>query len=212
MKLTQQTSKNQNWIDEAGNSIPYNRLTGSEKLREKSAHTLAKQAFALNARISEFKTLVKKMCDEVVEAIRSENKIKTDSKGNFTWYNFNQSIKIEVNVNELIRFDEVLIDAAKDKLMKIISNNISGDDFIKSIVTEAFQTTTGKLDTRRILGLKKHSTRISKKDLKEEWMSAMELIDKSITRPESRNYFRIYVKEENGDFKAIDLNFSSVKA
>ena len=150
-KFTKQTSKEVSWNDESGTSIPYNRTTKVERLRESKAFMLANKATALHEELKEFKGIMQQACDDVVEAIRAEHKIKTDSKGNFTWYNFDHSVKIEVNVNDMIRFDETLIDAAKEKLMHLIDRNLTGDDFIKSIVAEAFQTSTGKLDTRRIL-------------------------------------------------------------
>jgi hypothetical protein len=156
------------------------------------------------------KKVVQQACDEVIVSIREEHKIKTDSKGNVTWYNFDQSIKVEVDVKGLIRFDDVLIDAAKEKLMQLIGDNINGDDFVKSLVMDAFQTSSGQLDTRRILGLKKYSSRINNLKIKKTWDEAMQLIDQSITRPESKTYFRIWVKDEKGQYKNIDLNFSNI--
>ena len=199
------------WTDETGQAIPANRLTKAEKLREASAYKLATTASKLSDMLASFKDNISTTCAEVIAAIRAENKIKADGKGNFTWYNFNQSIKVEGNVNEAIKFDEVLIEGAKAQLLELIDENISAEDFIKSIVLDAFQTTSGKLDTRRILGLKRHSSRITNKAIKAKWDAAMELIDKSITRPDSKTYFRIWVKNGSGEYENIDLNFSSVK-
>lgn len=198
------------WTDEAGTSVPSNRITKTEKLKEKSAFALAKKAIQINKVLAEFKSDIIKICDEIVEAVRSENEIKTNSKGNFTWYNFDQSIKIEVNVNQSIKFDEILIDGAKEKLLHLIEGNVTAEEFIKSIILDAFQTTNGKLDTRRVLGLKRHTGRITNKVVKEEWDEAMSLIDKAIIRPESRSYYKIYIKDSEGKFEPIDLNFSSI--
>lgn len=199
------------WSDEAGTPIPGNRVTKSEKLRENTAYKLATKAKALSGSLAEFKSYMHEACADVVAAIRAENNIKTDGKGNFTWYNFDQSIKVEGNVNEAIRFDSVLIEGAKEKLLHIINENVQAEDFVKGIVIDAFQTTNGKLDTRRVLGLKKHTTRISNKAIRVEWDEAMALIDKSITRPESKTYYRVSVKDEQGEYQGIDLNFSSIK-
>jgi hypothetical protein len=210
--ITQQKSKDQFWKDEAGSAIPFNRITNAEKLREKSAASLAKQAIAVHGSLYNLKKIVQEVCDEVIAAIRKENKIKTDAKGNVTWYNFDHSIKIEVDVKEGIRFDEALIDGAKQKLTDLINNNINGDQFIKSLVVDAFSTSAGKLDTKRVLGLKRHSSRIANNAIKKEWDAAMSLIDKSITRPNSKTYFRIWIKDEKGVYQNVDLNFSSIQA
>lgn len=209
--VKQQTSKEKEWIDESGTSIPYNRTTQSERLREKKAYTIAQKAININLVLCDFKRFVQEACEDVIELIRKDAKIKTDSKGNATWYNFDHSIKIEINVNESIRFDDTLIDGAKEILMNLIDKNINGDGFIKAIVSEAFQTSSGRLDTKRILGLKKHSSRITNKDIKKEWDKAMSLIAQSITRPNSKSYFRIWVKDDEGEYQNIDLNFSSIK-
>jgi hypothetical protein len=211
MTPRKQSSTDKFWKDEAGLQIPFSRVKKSERLKEKTAYSLAMRAISLNRVLGDFKGYVIAACNAVIEAIREDNKVKTDTKGNYTWYNFDQSIKIQVDASEIIRFDETLIDAAKEKLMKLINENVSGDDFIKTIVMDAFQTSSGRLDTRRILSLKKHTSRITKTHIKEKWEEAMELIDKSISRPESRTYFRVWVRDESGEYQHIDLNFSSIK-
>ena len=200
------------WTDEAGNKIPASRVTKVEKLRDKSAYSLAVKAGKLNADLATFKALVMQTCEDVVKAMLAEFKREPNKKGNYTWYNFDQTIKVECDVNESIRFDPVMIEAAKEKLLEVISANIQGDDFIKEIVIDAFQTTSGKLDTRRVLGLRKHTTKIKTKSIREEWEAAMKLIDESITRPDSKTYYRISVKDDQGEYKAISLDFSTIKS
>jgi hypothetical protein len=199
------------WTDEAGNKIPANRVTKLEKLREKSAFTLATKAGKLSDELASFKALVMETCDNVVKTIMEELKRQPSKKGALTWYNFDQTIKVECDVNEAIRFDPIIIEAAKEKLLEVISANIQGDDFIKEIVIDAFQTTSGKLDTRRVLGLRKHTSKIKTKSIRDEWESAMALIDKSITRPDSKTYYRVSLKDDQGEWQVISLDFSSVK-
>ena len=128
-------------------------------------------------------------------------------KGNFTFFNFDGSIKIEVQVNEMITFDTILIEKAKQKLMELVGESISEDkEFIKELVMSAFQTSRGQLDTKRVMGLKKHAKRI--KD--ERYHDAMALIDESVRRPSSKTYFRVWLRAAQGDYESIDLNFSSI--
>lgn len=211
MIVVKSPQKGELWTNESGHQIPQNRVTKAEKLREKVANKLAKEAAKLNQLLTDYKALVVSSCNEVVDAVLAENNREPNRKGNYTWYNFDQSIKVEQDVKEAIRFDEILIEAAKKQLLEVISENISGDDFIKEIVIDAFQTTSGKLDTRRVLGLRRHTDKIRNKHVRQQWEEAMQLIDKSITRPESRTYFRISVKDASGEFKPIGLEFSSIK-
>ncbi|MCW3168936.1 DUF3164 family protein [Chryseobacterium sp. 09-1422] len=209
MKL-QHTAKDLFWQDESGLSVPYNRTTPLERKKERLANKLVKSASKVYDILAAFKEEIIQANEEVLETIRQENDVKLDGKGNFTWYNFNRTIKIEVNVNEAIKFDEIKIEAAKEKLINMIRENISGDDFIISIVEDAFQTSRGKLDARKILGLQKHTSRIKSKDIKDKWENAMELINQSITRPKSKSYQKVWVKDDEGAYKPIELNFSAL--
>lgn len=208
--ILRQLQKDKLWLDESGTQIPYNRTTKAERMKEQYAHKLLTEAEAIHTKLQGYKELMAELVEDVIDEARRENSVKLESKGNYTWYNFNRTIKIEVNVNEMIKFDELTIESAREKLMDLIRTNISGDDFIISIVEDAFQTSKGKLDPRKILGLRKHTERISNKELKKEWESVMKLIDKSISRPSSKNYFKVWKKDEDGKYNAVELNFSAL--
>ena len=208
--IINQTSKDVNWIDETGNSIPFNRTTKSERLKEKYSNKILKEAQNASEKLKALRDLMDVAIGEILEECRGENSVKLDGKGNYTWYNFNRSIRVEVNINELITFDEIKLESAKEKLSSLIRDNTKGDDFILSIVEQAFQTTTGKLDTKRILSLKKHTSRIVNLSIKNTWQEAMDLIDQSISRPTSKKYMKVYLKDETGEYQNIQLNFSSL--
>ncbi|HAO08177.1 MAG TPA: hypothetical protein DCQ50_14605 [Chryseobacterium sp.] len=208
--IKQFTAKDKTWIDESGSLIPYNRTTPTERKREKSAFQLAKKAININNLLSDFKEFVSLATEEVLNDAREANEVKLDLKGNYTWYNFDRSIKIQVDISEPIKFDEIQIAAAKEKLMNLIRTNISGDEFIISIVEDAFQTSTGRLDPKKILGLRKHSKRIKSTLLKAQWEETMSLIDESITRPKSKSYYKIWIKNSEGKYDGVELNFSAI--
>ncbi|AYO58213.1 hypothetical protein CO230_08800 [Chryseobacterium sp. 6424] len=205
-----QTPKDKTWTDESGTEIPYNRTTPAERLREKYAFALLSEAETINQRATAFKAKITELVQEVIDAAREENAVKLEGKGNYTWYNFNRTIKIEVNVNEQISFDELTIESAKEKLMELIRQSITGDDFIITLVEDAFQTSRGKLDPKKILGLRRHTERIRNAKLKAEWSDIMTLIDKSISRPSSKTYFKVWKKNEEGKYEGVELNFSAL--
>ncbi len=209
MKL-QHTTKDKIWIDESGTQIPYNRTTPIERKKEKHAFNLLKKGQNVTKILAELKAAVKEASDVVLNAEREASNVKLSEKGNYTWYNFDKSIKIQVDVNEPIKFDEIKIASAKEKLMNLIRTNINGDDFIISIAEDAFQTSSGKLDPKKILGLRKHSSRIRNEAIKLEWEEIMKQIDASITRPKSKSYYKIWVKNEEGEYEGVELNFSNI--
>ena len=203
-------AKDKTWLDDNGLQIPVNRITKAEKLRERKAGKIIKDALRLNKLLKEFKQYVKEASEEVRQAVYKETGVepKENAKGNYTWYNFDRSVKIEVNINEPIDFDDLLINAAKEKLDEFLNNNIEAkNEFIKEMVLQAFETRSGKLDTKRVLNLTRYKDKVNKPLFSE----AVELINKAIRRKPSRMYFRIWAKDENGKYQNIDLNLSSIE-
>lgn len=206
MNITTQLKEKQ-WLDGQGISVPAERITKTEKLKERYAHKLAVQAYGINQKITAFKEEIRGMCHEVFTSVMTEKEIQKATKGNFTWYNFDSSIKIEVAVNENIQFDGLLIEKAKQMLLELVGEGISQDKaFLKELVLSAFQTSHGKLDTKKIMGLKKHAKRITD----QRYHEAMKLIDEASKVSGSKTYFRVWVKNPQGEYENIELNFSSI--
>jgi hypothetical protein len=208
MNVITQKSSDKLWKDEGGFEIPFSRTTQSERLMERKSAKLLKGAKSLNKRLKAFKNEVRDICTEVYDKYMEEQKNDKKTKGNFTWYNFNRSIKIEVSVNERIEFDDLGIIACKDKLDEFLNNNVEAkNEFIKQLVMDAFETSKGKLDTKKVMGLLRYRSKIKAKAFQE----ALDLIEKSIRRPDSKTYFRIWAKNEEGKYENLDLNFSSIE-
>ena len=203
-------TKDQVWKDETGMTIPVNRVTKAERLTERKTAQIVKKALDLNKRLKAFKQDIKAIAKEVYNAHMKENggKEKTDYKGNFTFYNFDRSVKVEVNVSEPIEFDDITIQMAQEKLQEFLQTHINADnEFVKELVLDAFKTRRGKLDTKRVLNLTRYVGKVKDPLFKE----AVDLINKSIRKRPSRMYFRVFVKDDNGKYQNIDLNLSSVE-
>lgn len=205
-----QLSNEEFWTDESGVQIPYNRTTKLERLLEKETYGLFNKSLQASEALKKLKTEIAETVDKIVEAAREENAVKLNGKGNYTFFNFDRSLKFEVSVNELIRFDDLKLESAKEVLLNLVRSSVTGDDFILGLVEDAFQTSRGKLDTRKILGLKKHTNRIKTKAIREEWEKAMRLIDEGISRPYSKTYYRVWYKDQDGKYQPVELNFSAI--
>ncbi len=198
------------WTDESGVQIPYDRTTKLERMLEKNTYSLFSKSLKANEMLVKLKTEISDVVEKIVETAREENAVKLNGKGNYTFFNFDRSLKVEVSVNELIRFDDLKLESAKEVLLDLVRDNVQGDDFILGLVEDAFQTSRGRLDTRKILGLKKHTKRIKTKEIREQWEKAMTLIDESISRPDSKTYYRVWYKDEAGAYQNVELNFASI--
>jgi hypothetical protein len=208
IKIKQFTSKDQFWIDEKGIQIPFNRTSALERTKEVAAHRIFKEAKKINEQLSEFKKFIEDKCRELYKKeLESAGADEKERKGNYVWYSFDKKIKIEININENISFKTVEIQVAKEKLDSFISENLSGvDQLIKELVNDAFQNTKGGLDPKKVLSLLKYRHKIKAAKFQE----ALDLIEKSIERNSSKTYYRVWEKQITGEYKNIDLNFSTV--
>jgi hypothetical protein len=202
-----QKSGNEFWIDEQGVRIPYGRVTKLERMMEAKSAQIVKKSRAMGESLVKLKEEFKSISTEVYEAYMADKEVKPSYKGNFTWYNFDRSIKIENAVSEAIKFDDMGIQAAKEKLDLFLQKNIDAKlDFLKELIMDAFSTASGKLDTGKVLSLLKYKTKI-KDGL---YLDAMSLVEQAIRRPSSKVYHRVAEKDANGEYKYVELNFSSI--
>lgn len=208
-QINQQRSSDTLWQDEAGTKIPYNRINPYERKAETKLAQIAKAAINVNEKLTAFKADVQKGAADLYAAFIAQNggKAPGRGKGNLTFYNFDRSIKVEMSVNEAITFDENTIQLAHDKLTELLEDGLEeAKDFVKPLVMDAFSTAKGKLDTKRVLGLRRYADKI--KDTR--YAEAMAFIDQAIRKPSSKEYFRVWLRASNGEYQDIQLNFSAI--
>ncbi|WP_143960256.1 DUF3164 family protein [Litoribacter populi] len=207
MNITKQKSSDKLWKDEAGTSIPYDRTTKFERAAEVSLFKLATEASKLHYGLTSFKENFIAEAERLYELFVKENGQLGKGKGSATFYNFDRSIKIMVKVNSIIVFDENTIQLAKDKLDEFLRVGLDGaKDYMKPLVMDAFNRQNGKLDTKKVLGLRRYTSRINQP----LYTEAMGLIDKAIRRPGTREYYQVWVRNERGEYEDIQLNFASI--
>lgn len=202
-----QLVKDKKWIDESGHEVPVEYISPGKRMQEHHAYALLKEAKNINDRLVRFKLDTQNKAKEVFDIMMKEYETKANSKGNFSFFNFDRSIKVEVSISERIEFDELAIAACKEKLNEFLDGNLTGkQDFVKELVADAFSTQRGKLDAKKVMALLKYRVKI--KD--QLFQDALNLLEGSITKPESKMYFRIWERDEQGGYQLIDLNFSSI--
>nr|WP_067054116.1 DUF3164 family protein [Mucilaginibacter sp. L294] len=210
LQVIQQKPADRVWLNEAGDTIPYDRTKPSERANERKLPSLAKKRIALRKQLEEHKAECFAIGKELYQLFLDENGGKAPrgkGKGNIIRYNFDRSIKIEINVNEPIVFDESLLQLAKAKLDELLSDGLtSAPEWFKPIVMEAFSSQGGTIDTKRVLGLRRYADSIPDK----RYHEAMSLIDKAIRRPSSKEYFSLFVRSDNGEYVDVHLNFSNI--
>ena len=199
--------KEKEWKNEAGQMIPVKYIGDLDKKKEKVTANILKGAIDINSRIKGFKTEIAEKCEDVYQKAMEKFDVDKATKGNFTFFNFDRSIKVEVSINDRIDFDDLTIQACKAKLDEFLNENLdSKQEFLKEMVTDAFSTSKGKLDSKKVMSLMRYKGKI--KDVL--FSEALDLLAESIRRPDSRKYFRVWQRLEDGKYEIVDLNFSSI--
>lgn len=205
---TIQTSKDNLWEDESGLKIPYNRITKTEKLIERSVAKIYKAWQSEHERLVALKQEAAKLCEECYQAdMKSKGVDPSDRKGSYTMYCFNRSIKVERSVHGNPTYDEATIEAAKIKFDQYMDENVTGaEDFVKDMIIDAFESRNGQLDKNRINKLISYKNR-SKNTL---FIEACDLLSQAPRYASSSIYYRVWAKDENGKYQNIDIQFSSL--
>lgn len=191
------------WIDHQGNEIPVKYIPAHKKQADKVAKKLLRESEALSAKLEAFKELAFNQVDGVVDMMFRERSLEKTGKGNYTVYSFDKSIKIEISVNDVIDFDDH-IQVAQAKINEFLEVKSQGaDQDLVMLVNNAFKTTKGRLDKSRIFSL------FQLKIKHPIWLEAMDLIKESISVNNTKRYVSIYKRNDSGQYKQIQLNFSA---
>lgn len=208
MHYNTQTKKQLTWADEKGGHVPVKNLKKSELAVEKVTGIIAKDAVKLNALLRSFKSKVKELVQEAIAAIMADySGEKTVFKGNYTVYNFDRSIKVMVKVARPVRFDEMIIALAKNKINEFLKEGISAkNEFTKEMAMSAFETRNGQLDVNKVLSLRRWRDRVNDP----VFLEALDLIDNAIRYPETSTYYQVWLRDSEGRYETVKLDFSRI--
>lgn len=194
------------WLNHKGQTIPREYITPADKQREKTVGKLFRQAISLNEKMIAFKETAFADVDKLYNNMLAEAKIEaSERKGNFVLTNFDKSARIEIKVSDRIEFDEN-IEFAQIKINEYLTlKTESTDPEIAEIINNAFKTSKGRLDSKRILSL------FSYKITNPLWLAAMDLIKKSITTNSSVRYMAFSFRPDvDSPYESVNLNFSNL--
>ncbi len=204
------------WVNPTGSSIPTNQVTRIEKKKERYADKILKLALRASSQLSALKKIVEELSLEIFIAVMSDRNVDISKrKGNYTWFNYERTIKIEISMPHKMTFDDMLITSCISKLDEYLNLRVSdlnlesSDEYIllKELILGAFKTTHGRLDPVRVMDILKWRNRIKH----ELFQSALDDLEESIVRVFIKKYSRISTRLDDGSYEAIPLNYSDVK-
>ena len=192
--------------DSQGRQVPANMVKDIDKLRDQTVREIADKALRMRDQLAAFKHGLREELLSYLQ-LSSERYGKTygGKKGNITLMSYDGSLKLILAVNEHIVFDERL-QIAKSIIDECINRWAAGSrSEIQALVNSAFYVDkTGNINIARILGLR----RLDITD--PDWKRAMEAITESIQVSGSKEYLRVYTREENGEYRQVSLDVAAL--
>ena len=143
----------------------------------------------------------------IKEEYAIKGKAKKEGKGSFTWYNFDKSIKVEADINDIVKWDGALMTEALGLLNKYISGSLTeSNELIKQLVNDAFSNSKGMIDSRKIFQLLKYETKIKNAS----FLKACEMIKQAQSIDKTKLYMRVWEKMDTGEYRNVNLQFSNI--
>lgn len=199
------TDKKGNWIDGAGNSVPKRYVDPVDKRRDVMVEKIFKEAIAVAGRIKKLRKMVTSEVEKYLDQGAEENKVERNKGGNYRLTGFSGDKRLQIKVVKFIDFDERLQFAKQkiDNCLERWSQGANGN--LRAVVFDAFKVDTkGRVDTKRILGLRK----LNIKDA--EWQQAMELISKAVTVVSAKAYVIFETREQlDKDWETLRIDIAA---
>ena len=190
--------------DAHGNLIPIKNIREIDLLRDELVEEIVTKAHKCAELLRTFK---KNALDDIaafvqISADRYSVKIG-GRKGNITLHSFDGRYRVLLAIQDRLVFDEGL-HAAKKLIDECIDEwTIDSRSEVRVLINAAFNTDKeGNISTARVLGLR----RLQIDDKK--WQIAMDALSDSLQVVTSKSFVRIYEKQENQEYKLINLDIA----
>lgn len=192
--------------DDKGRLTPVDAIKPIDKLRDETVIGIAQKVITLNSAMKSEKEALFTMIYDFLELSAAEYDTKYGGKkGNVSLPSFDGKYKVQIAISDTTVFDERL-QIAKNLIDECISEWSAGSATeIMTLINDAFQVDKeGKVSTYRVLGLRRHNFDHPK------WLEAMQAIADAMQVTSSKEYIRVYEKDEKGKYHQIPLDFSKV--
>lgn len=194
------------WKDADGNLKPEALVKEIDKERDELVRQFVSRAEEISQLLGNFKQSVFDDVGAFVSLSAEKYGVKIGgAKGNITLFTYDGEYKLQLAVQENIRFDE-RIHAAKALIDECLHDWSEGaKPELKALIDNAFEVDKeGNLSTAKILSLRRVEIDDSR------WNQAMTAISDSVQVIGSKGYIRFYKRDENGKYQPISLDMAGV--
>ena len=192
--------------DAKGNLVPLANIKEIDLLRDELVMEIVGKAQTVQQQMAAFKS--DSMADIAAFVQLSADRYDVavgGKKGNVTLHSFDGQYRVNLSMQDTLVFDEGLL-AAKALIDECINEWTEGSrSELKTLINAAFQVDKeGNISTARVLGLR----RLEIKD--EKWQRAMEALSDSLQVHTSKQFVRVYKRDDAGEYQLVSLDIAKV--
>ena len=200
------------WKNAQGHMIPLSQISGSDQMKDEVANRLCAEAEEVQAIVAAFKAKAFAEMNAARSLIFEKFNAKIGgAKGGFSVRAFDGSCEAKVEVAERVSFG-IELQAAKALIDECIESWASDGDLdprIRTLVEHAFQVNkAGRIDTQRVLGLRKLPMKDRQGNPDAAWARAMDAVTEALNVDGTATYMRFYRRNSvTNRHEQISLNF-----
>lgn len=208
------------WVNGKGDEIPTYAITPVLKVEEKHAHKISNVALKIEKYQQELLKLTTEAHLEVYDAKVKDaemRKNKTPTEG-MTIRSFDDTIEVKITKPDILFFDNTYTELVKQKFDEYFGSLNAVNEtaiFFRDLVQDLLFTSGGKLDSSKVLKLRKYRDQISKSPkLKQRnalFVEAVDLFDKAIKNRQGNTGIYVSVADAPGAKKRrIALKYTDI--
>jgi hypothetical protein len=212
--------KGSTWVDGKGNEIPVYAINPVLKVEETHVQKIARVALRIEKSLQELDELTKNAHTEVYEAKLKNAEMKNNkipSEG-MTITSFDNTIEVKITKPDTMYFDNTYTDLVKQKFEEYFNSLNAGNEtavFFKDLVQDLMFTSGGRLDSSKVLKLRKYRDQIAgsaKLRVKGQlFIEAVDLFDKAIKNKPGNTGLYVSVSEKAGEKKRrVALKYTDI--
>jgi len=191
--------------DSQGRMVPIEQVKPIDAARDQIVREIVSKSLELSGVLGAFKRKAIQDARAFIDLSMEQYGVKLGgAKGNVSLMSYDGEFRVLLAINDRISFDERL-QAAKaliDECIKVWTKGARSE--LRVLIDNAFAVDKqGKINTGRVLGLRRLEI------IDPKWQMAMQAISDSLIVTESKEYIRIYRRNDEGEYDLISLNVAS---
>lgn len=188
--------------DPQGRLVPIDIIKDIDIERDALVRKVIQEAEVVANQTKKFREKVETIMEKFIQKSFKQHGVKVGGRrGGITLTTYDGEFKIIKSVDDKIEFNEKL-QAARELIRACIKDwSSNSKPELVILINDAFSVDKkGKLNKERILSLRRYNINDKR------WKKAMQAIDDAIQVVDTREYTRIYKRDEDGIYRYINLN------